>query len=62
MQGITTWSLTRVDPPAADVMLVELEMVCEDLRVVVPEVEVVLGLAEEPLWKGGEEGGRGGMG
>ena len=41
---------TRVDPPAADVMLVELELVGEDVREVVPEVVVVLGRAEDPLF------------
>ena len=38
-------------------MLVELELVCDDVREVVPEVEVVLGRAEKTLCKGG--GGRG---
>ena len=37
-------------------MLVELELVCDDVREVVPEVEVVLRRAEEALWEGG--GGR----
>ena len=33
-------------------MLVELELVGDDVREVVPEVEVVLGRAEETLWEG----------
>ena len=47
--------VTRVDPPAADVLLVEQELVRKDVRVVVPEVVVVLRRAEDPLlgWVGG---------
>ena len=41
--------VTGVDPPAADVTLVELELIRKDVRVVVPEVVVVLGRAEDPL-------------
>jgi len=36
-------------------MLVELELIRDDVAVVVPEVEVILGLAEDPL--GGVGGG-----
>ena len=53
MRGQKGGIITRVDPPAADVMLVELELIREDVRVVVPEVVVVLGRAEDPLFVGG---------
>ena len=42
-------SLTRVDPPAPDVVLVELKLLRENVREVMPEVEVVFGRSEDAL-------------
>ena len=53
MRGQKGGIITRVDPPAADVMLVELEFIRKDVGIVVPEVVVVLGRAEDPLFVGG---------
>ena len=42
-------TLTRVDPPAADVVLVECAALRENVRGVMPEVEVVFGRSEDAL-------------